>query len=122
MSVEIRPMRSEDLNRVSELSAQLGYPVSMDVLEVRFSRIADNPGQALFVAESNGRVVGWVHVHPQLLLESEPYAEIGALVVGEDARRIGAGRALVLAGSASVLPGAGLYLAQDAAQLRATSP
>lgn len=87
----------DDLGRVSELSAQLGYPVSVDVLAGRFARIADDGEQGLFVAEDAGRTVGWVHVHRQLLLESEPYAEIGGLVVDEHSRRRGAGRALVWA-------------------------
>ena len=92
--VETRPMRIDDLERVAELSRQLGYPVSPSDLEVRFSRIVD-AGQGLFVAQSGDRIVGWTHVHPQLLLESEPHAEIGALVVDSSARRQGAGRALV---------------------------
>jgi GNAT superfamily N-acetyltransferase len=96
MTVDIRPMRMGDLRRVSELSEQLGYPVSSDLLENRFSRLVDSPVHALFVAESEGRVVGWIHAHPQILLEAEPYAEIGGLVVDTNARRMGIGRALVL--------------------------
>ncbi|MBK9071799.1 MAG: GNAT family N-acetyltransferase [Myxococcales bacterium] len=96
MSVKVRPMRIEDVSRVSELSAELGYPVAVEVLERRFARIVENAAQALFVAAIDGRVAGWIHIHPQWLLESEPYAEIGGLVVSKDARRRGAGRALVL--------------------------
>jgi len=95
MTVEIRPMRVDDLSRVAELSAQLGYPVSRNHLEDRFSRLVD-AGHSLLVAQSEGRVIGWIHVHLQLLLESEPHAEIAALVVEASARRHGAGRALVL--------------------------
>jgi GNAT superfamily N-acetyltransferase len=95
MAVEIRPMRVDDLERVADLSRQLGYPVARNELEHRFSRIADAQ-QALFVAQSAGRVIGWIQVHPLLLLESEPEAEIGGLVVDAVARRHGAGRALVL--------------------------
>jgi GNAT superfamily N-acetyltransferase len=94
MAVEIRPMRGDDLDRVAELSRQLGYPVPRTNLEDCFSRIVD-AGQALFVAQSGDRVIGWIHVHPLLLLESEPQAEIGGLVVDSTARRQGAGRALV---------------------------
>lgn len=93
--VTVRPMRQEDLNRVADLSGQLGYPVAVHVLQTRFSQIAADPGQALFVAQSNGRLVGWTHVHPHWTLEEEPNAEIVGLVVDEQARRTGAGRALV---------------------------
>ncbi|HYZ89808.1 MAG TPA: GNAT family N-acetyltransferase [Myxococcales bacterium] len=47
------------------------------------------------VAQTAGQLIGWTHVHPHVLLESEPGAEIGALVVDASARRHGAGRALV---------------------------
>jgi ribosomal protein S18 acetylase RimI-like enzyme len=97
MPVETRAMRKEDLGRVAELSGQLGYPVSQDDLVDRFSRIVD-AGHALLVAHDAGQVIGWIHVHPQLLLESEPHAEIAALVVDATSRRQGAGRALVAEG------------------------
>lgn len=94
---EIRPMESGDLPRVSELSAQLGYPVSVQALERRFLRMAAHSEQALLVAQSGAQIVGWIHVHPQLLLEADAFAEIGGLVVDQQARRTGAGRALVAA-------------------------
>jgi GNAT superfamily N-acetyltransferase len=94
MTVETRPMNGDDLRRVAELSRELGYPVSTSSLQDRFSRIV-GAGHALFVAQSGRRVVGYIHVYPQLLLESEPHAEIGALVVDASARRQGVGRALV---------------------------
>src|SRR5262245_58325528 len=94
-SVTVRPMRSEDLRQVAELSEQLGYPVALKDLEQRFSTIAGEKTQALFVAEVEERVVGWTHVYATHLLESTSFAEIGGLVVRSGSRRIGAGRALV---------------------------
>jgi GNAT superfamily N-acetyltransferase len=88
-------MRSEDLRQVAELSEQLGYPITAEELEHRFSAIAREKSQAVFVAESEGRVVGWTHVYATHLLESPSFAEIGGLVVRAGSRRIGAGRALV---------------------------
>jgi len=93
--VTVRPMKGEDLVAVSELSEQLGYPVSLGDLERRFSTIAREKTQAIFVAEAEGRVVGWTHVYATHLLESPSFAEIGGLVVRAGSRRIGAGRALV---------------------------
>jgi GNAT superfamily N-acetyltransferase len=85
-----------DLRRVAQLSEQLGYPVEEANLERRFTRVTSQPGHAVWVAVGpEGNVVGWLHVHAQWLLESEPYAEIGGLVVDSGARRSGAGRALV---------------------------
>jgi GNAT superfamily N-acetyltransferase len=88
-------MDRADLSTVRELSTQLGYPTDDEALARRFARIDGAPADALFVADDGGRVLGWIHVHPRWLLESEPYAEIGGLVVDERARRRGIGRALV---------------------------
>jgi GNAT superfamily N-acetyltransferase len=88
-------MDRADLSTVRDLSTQLGYPTDDDALARRFARIDGAPDEALFVADDGGRVLGWIHVHPRWLLESEPYAEIGGLVVDESARRRGVGRALV---------------------------
>src|SRR4029450_11216933 len=93
--VTVRSMTSRDLAQVAELSEQLGYPVASEELEARFSTIAREKSQALFVAESEGRVVGWTHVAATHLLESPSFAEIGGLVVRAGSRRIGAGGGLV---------------------------
>jgi GNAT superfamily N-acetyltransferase len=85
----------EDLVQVSELSGQLGYPVSLGDLERRFSTIARREDAGAFRRRGGGRIVGWTHVYATHLLESPSFAEIGGLVVRAGSRRIGAGRALV---------------------------
>ena len=48
------------------------------------------------MAESpDGNVVGWVHASVRCLVESDPEAEIGGLVVDERCRSRGVGAALV---------------------------
>lgn len=98
--MHVRSMHAADLAVVRDLSAQLGYPGDAASFERRFARLAASNDDALFVAEHDGHVVGWIHVHPRFLLESDPYAEIGALVVDRNARRLGVGRALVARGEA----------------------
>lgn len=89
-------MEASQLPAVAQLSDQLGYPVDLSSLERRFSRVISQADHAVWVAVNQAEeVVGWLHVHAQWLLESEPYAEIGGLVVDARARRTGAGRALV---------------------------
>ena len=95
MNPSIRRMSMTDLARVAMLSGQLGYPVATEVLARRFAALAADPDHDVFVALLDGCVVGWAHVFEQRLLESEPYAEIGGLVVDADSRRRGVGRALV---------------------------
>ena len=93
--MHVRPMHADDLPAVRELSAQLGYPTGEDALAARFARIDAMSDAAIFVAEHDHRVIGWVEVHSRWVLESEPCAEIVGLVVDGMTRRQGAGRALV---------------------------
>jgi len=94
----IHPMRADDATRVAELSGQLGYPATAEQIENRLSRSGRVDGSCVLVAEdAAGAVVGWVHILERHVLEAEPHAEIGGLVVEEGARRSGVGRALVAA-------------------------
>lgn len=94
--VLIRPMAEGDLEAVAGLCGQLGYPSTPAEVERRLGQIEPSNDDGLFVAQdARGRVVGWVHVHGRALLVSDPYAEIGGLVVDGEARGQGVGRALM---------------------------
>ncbi len=96
--LRIRPMTQQDAGEVAGLSTQLGYPASASEVQRRFFGVVQASAGAVFVAESaGGKVIGWLHVFGQRLLETAQFAEIGALVVDGAARRQGAGRALVAA-------------------------
>lgn len=56
----IRPATPEDAARVAPLSTQLGYAASETEMEYRIHRTRRDHEQALFVAEADGVVVGWV--------------------------------------------------------------
>jgi GNAT superfamily N-acetyltransferase len=91
-------MRREDREAVAALSYDLGYPSGPEEIGRRFDEVARGGDAAVYVAEAlPGSVIGWVHIHGRRLLESDPHAEIGGLVVSPSARRMGAGRMLVLA-------------------------
>ena len=53
------------------------------------------PDQAVFVAEIDAIVIGWVHVFANWYVESERFAEIGGLVVDERWRGKGVGGQLM---------------------------
>jgi GNAT superfamily N-acetyltransferase len=96
MSITVRWMTPDDLAAAAELSAQLGYPSTAEAIARRFARIRSEADHAVLVAETgDGKVVGWLHIHPVHTMESDSYAEIGGLVVDQRVRRQGAGRALV---------------------------
>jgi ribosomal protein S18 acetylase RimI-like enzyme len=96
----IRPMRADDAAAVAALTGELGYPASPDDLSRRIHLASARPESQLLVAEEGGRVIGWLHVYGAYLLESDPHAEIGGLVITEDARGRGVGAALVSAAEA----------------------
>ena len=92
----VRPMLRDDSATVATLSYDLGYPSGPEEIGKRFDAVMHGGDAAVFVAESDGGdVIGWLHVHGRRLLESDPHAEIGGLVVSPAARRAGAGRKLV---------------------------
>jgi len=88
-------MESADAEVVARLSGQLGYPMIASQIQEQLALITRNPDNGFFVAEQGGLILGWVHVYGVHLLMSPSYAEVGGLVVAEDARRQGIGRALM---------------------------
>jgi len=92
----IRRARTEDASAIAVLLGQLGYPTSDDDARGRLVRIQREEGSRLLVAERDGVVAGLVGLHLLTFLERDGrWCRITALVVGEEARRAGVGRALV---------------------------
>ncbi len=95
----VRPMTLSDSREVASLSNQLGYPSSASDIEKRLGTMTQGADFGAFVAETtDGRVGGWIHVYVVHLVETDPYAEIGGLVVDADSRGQGVGKALLAAG------------------------
>jgi GNAT superfamily N-acetyltransferase len=94
----IRPMTATDLDDVTRLCDQLGYLSTPAQIAHRFGLLLDSSGNALFVAEGEDeRVVGWVHVVGRVYLDSDPFAQVGGIVVDDRYRGQGVGAALMAA-------------------------
>jgi len=91
----IRPAIPTDAADIADLCGQLGYPSTTIEVARRLRQIQTWQGHAMFVAENNGRVVGWVHVHAYPLPEMDWHAELGGLVVDEGYRGQGIGKLLM---------------------------
>lgn len=91
---KIREARPEDSPVLSQLSAELGYPVPADLMADRVRKIKSGE-HAVFVAEVENSVVGWIDVGLVFHLQSGTRAEIGGLVVAESQRSRGVGRQLL---------------------------
>jgi GNAT superfamily N-acetyltransferase len=91
----VRKADLRDCSRLAELCTQLGYPSSAADLTRRLPAILGAPEQAVFVAELDGSVAGWVHVLETASLEADRMAEVGGLVVDEAVRGQGIGKVLM---------------------------
>lgn len=79
--MEIRRMESHDIEDVTVLCEQFGYPARTEEVKERFQHLCHLPEHELSVAEDNSTVAGWIHVHGMNSLSSPPYAEIRGIVV-----------------------------------------
>jgi N-acetylglutamate synthase-like GNAT family acetyltransferase len=95
--MKIRRAKDQDASRIAELSGQLGYPASRKEILQRMKRIGAETQHAIFVAESEKTVTGWLHVSVTPLLEVALRAEVNGLVVDEKQRSAGTGAKLLAA-------------------------
>ncbi|HLZ24415.1 MAG TPA: GNAT family N-acetyltransferase [Ktedonobacterales bacterium] len=94
--MHIRPMMASDAEEVAALTEQLGYPATTVQIVHRLGLLMEQPGNALFVAEDGDeRIMGWIHVVGRVYLDSDPFAQVGGIVVDERRRGQGVGRALL---------------------------
>jgi len=92
----IRGARRDDAAALAALSAQLGYPSTEAQVRARLC-LLDDPERDLLVADAPDSLAGFIDVHVQRVVESEPYGEVGGLVVGAPHRGTGLGAALLAA-------------------------
>jgi GNAT superfamily N-acetyltransferase len=95
--VKIERMTSSDLNDVTDLAIQLGYPNTVEAVASRFEEIQGAPDYALFVAkDEDGKVVGYIQINREpCTLLAGPRADVAALVVDQTVRSKGIGAALL---------------------------
>jgi GNAT superfamily N-acetyltransferase len=102
--VHVREAAIGDLDSLLGLYEQLTGPLDEPVPEPlpdpreATAKIIADPARSLLVAELDGRLVGTVDVliAPNLTHYAQPWALVENVVVADDARRRGAGRALML--------------------------
>ena len=96
-NVVVRDARDDDVDAISALLAQLGYPLEPDEAAGRLARVRA-AGDRVLVAESDGAVSGVATLHlKHVLHRPQPVGVLTVLVVDERARGAGLGAALVAA-------------------------
>ena len=100
--LRVRPAAPDDAPALSPLLAELGYPLSASELRGNVERLDRCATDRVFVAESDGALLGVLALHAMPLLHhTHDVAWISALVVTTRARGRGVGRALVAAAERS---------------------
>jgi GNAT superfamily N-acetyltransferase len=94
--VTIRQVKTENAGEVARLSEQLGYPCSPEQMRCRIEQMIESQQDKVFVAVfEDDLVVGWIYVFTVMRLESEPFAEIGGIVVDSEYRNRGIDKKLL---------------------------
>lgn len=91
----IRVAEEGDAPEISLLCGQLGYPAAPREIQGRLRRMDARETGRVYVAEDEGRVVGWLQVLALHALTGPPSAVVTGLVVDAAARGRGLGRQLM---------------------------
>ncbi len=95
MSIISRIAELKDAECITELSNQLGYKTTAEKIQVRLSEILNNTDHCIYVIIENENIIGWIHGFYSFRVESDPFVEIGGMVVHENFRGKGIGKMLV---------------------------
>ena len=95
MPITIRNAVISDYAAIAELArTSLGYDCNDELVKDRLAH-TDSDREAVFVAEKDGTVTGFVHAHIYEVLYYQPMINILGLAVSENQRRQGIGRLLM---------------------------
>ena len=92
-AVIIREATPADVPALVPMCKQLGYETTAESVKRQLRRIQSDPEGQVFIAEFEGRPVGWIHIQTRHTLHATPYSDVTGLVVAEGYREknIGAG-------------------------------
>lgn len=94
--MKIRKANKSDSSDISKLMAQLGYPVTPEIIDSKLVEFEATPIDTVFLAELDGRVVGSISCHITSLLHQEGSSgRITSLVIDKECRKMGIGKLLV---------------------------
>ena len=95
MQFDIRIAEMDDADEITGLSEQWGYQSTKEKMIHCLRNISSNGDHVIYVLLKDYQMIGWIHGIYSLRVESDPFIEIGGLVVDKDFRRQGAGKLLV---------------------------
>jgi N-acetylglutamate synthase-like GNAT family acetyltransferase len=95
MIITIRQAIKEDAPAITDLTCQLGYPITEAATLNNLSSILQNRRETVLVAVHENKVIGWTGVSMRVYLVSGSHCEINGLVVDAMYHRKGIGKKLI---------------------------
>ncbi|NQY22994.1 MAG: GNAT family N-acetyltransferase [Campylobacteraceae bacterium] len=93
---EIRSATPLDFEGINFVSAHLGYKnLSNDESKRKLDQLFNSETDFVYVAESKGIIIAWLHLFLARRLASNDFFEIGGLVVNPNQRGQGVGKSLI---------------------------
>ena len=84
-----------DASAIADLSEQWGYQSTKEKMLCCLGNLGNNNDHVMYVMLKDDQVIGWIHGIYSLRIESDPFIEIGGLIVDKNFRRRGLGKLLV---------------------------
>src|SRR5690348_16070176 len=92
----IRQATAKDVPALANLMNILGYPTTVAEMQQRFELLQANPDYLIWVAVYNDQVAGMIGLVRNIYFEKNGlYIRVGALVVNNEFRKMGLGKALL---------------------------
>ena len=96
MAIYIRKALIEDCDRIHLINKEeMGYIYSIQDARKQLKELLEDDRHAIYVAELNGNVIGYVHANDYTLLYAPPFKNIMGIAVCSKYKRKGVGRMLL---------------------------
>ncbi len=95
MDIHIRFAEQKDVAALTDLTGQLGYPVTEMDTRKNLALIMQSRHETILVAEHKGRVIGWTGIILSVHLTTGPVCEISGLIIDTTYHRKGIGKQLI---------------------------
>ncbi len=95
MEVFLKEIQIKDAEIITSLIEQLEYEATKDETVKRIKNIISNQDHFACTAIIENKIVGWIHAFVSIHLESNPFVEIGGLIVEKNFRGLGIGKKLI---------------------------
>ncbi|GHN00415.1 N-acetyltransferase [Cytophagales bacterium WSM2-2] len=95
-NLTIRDFQPDDVNSLTNLTNELGYPTTIEQMIARMEAIRHLENYWTFVALHENAIVGYIGLNKNYFWEQDGhFMRIQALVVGKEHRRLGVGKKLI---------------------------